>query len=103
MSRKRPARTERRRAERSARELVRDREKLAALSPGGSAERPIAVPSAAVVEIRARAMPCPQCEGRYRIREHRSAGPGVREVSVVCERCHVARVLWFKIVSDEPN
>jgi hypothetical protein len=103
MGRKRPERTERRRAERAARELVRDRERLAALSPGGAAERPIAVPSSAVIEIRVGAMPCPQCEGRYRIRDHRSAGGGVRELDVVCERCHVGRVLWFKIVADEPN
>ena len=103
MRRKRPERTERRKAEREARALVRDRERLAALSPGGSAERPIVVPSSAVIEIRVRAMPCVQCEGHYRIRDHRSAGAGVRDVSVVCERCHVARVLWFKIVSDEPN
>jgi hypothetical protein len=103
MSRKRPERTDRRKAERAARALVRDREKLAALSPGGAAERPIQVPSSAVIEIRIGAMPCPQCEGHYRILDHRSAGAGVRDVSVVCEQCHVGRVLWFKIVADEPN
>ena len=103
MARKRPERTQRRRDERAARELVRDREKLAAMSPGGSAERPISVPSSAVIEIRVGAMPCPQCGGRYKLKEHGSAGAGMRELSVVCQQCHVGRVLWFKIVPDEPN
>jgi hypothetical protein len=107
MARKRPGRTERRRGERAARELarelVRDRERLAAMSPGGAAERPIAVPSSAVIEIRVGGMPCVQCGGHYRVKDHRSAGAGVRELGVVCEQCHVARTLWFKIVPDEPN
>jgi len=96
MARKRPPR-------RTARDLVRDREKLAALSPGGSAERPIPVPTSALIEIRIRSLPCAQCGGPYKIREHRSAGGGLRDVSVVCEQCHVARVLWFRIVADGPN
>ena len=103
MGRKRPERTERRARERAARHLVRDREKLASLLPGGSQERPIEVASSAVIEVRVRAMPCAQCEGTYRIGEHRSAGAGVRAVDVRCERCHAARTLWFRIVSDEPN
>ncbi len=96
MSRKR---TERR----TARQLVRDREKLSAMSPGGSAERPLTVPSAAVVEIRACAKPCAQCEGVYRVLEHRAAGAGLRCVDVQCQRCRVKRTLWFRITSDEPN
>jgi hypothetical protein len=103
MSRKRPERTGRRRAERAARALVRDRERLAVLSPGGAADRPIQVPTSAVIELRIGSMPCPQCAGRLRVLDHRSAGAGVRDVSVVCEQCHVERVLWFRIVSDEPN
>jgi predicted Zn finger-like uncharacterized protein len=106
MSKKRPERPERsaRRArERAAKGLVRDREKLAALSPGGSAERPIEVTSSAVVEIRVRARPCPQCEGDYRILEHRSAGQGMRPVDVRCNVCGTARTLWFRIVEDAPN
>jgi len=82
---------------------VRDREKLAALVPGGSPKRPIAVASAAVVEVRTRALACPQCEGHYRLVEHRSAGDGLRAVDVVCRICHVARTLWFRLTSVEPN
>lgn len=103
MGRKRPERTERRARERAARQLVRDREKLAALVPGGARERPIEVESSAVIEGRARAVPCAQCQGSYRVAEHRSAGDGTRAVDVRCERCGVARTLWFRIVSSEPN
>ena len=88
---------------RAARELVRDREKLASLVPGGSAERPIEIGTSAVIEGRVRALPCAQCEGSYRVTEHRSAGAGLRALDVRCERCGVARTLWFRIVSDEPN
>lgn len=103
MGRKRPERTERRTRERAARQLVRDREKLASLSAGGAAEHAIEVVSSAVIEGRVGAIPCVQCEGRYRILDHRSAGAGVRALDVRCERCGVARTLWFRIVSAEPN
>jgi len=82
---------------------VRDREKLAALSPGGARERPIDVTSAAVIEGRARSLPCPQCAGTYDLRDHRSAGPGLRCVDVVCRQCSAPRTLWFRISVDEPN
>jgi hypothetical protein len=88
------------RSQRSPRELVRDREKLAAATAGGAPERPIGVDSSAVIEGRARAMPCPQCEGELVVRDHRSER-GLRAVDVRCTRCHVARTLWFRI--DEPN
>jgi predicted Zn finger-like uncharacterized protein len=103
MGRKRPERTSRRAQERAARQLVRDREKLAAMVAGGSAERPLAVPSSAVIEGRVRSLPCPQCEGTLRIDDHRSAGSGMRVVDVRCRICGTPRTLWFRIVSDEPN
>lgn len=103
MGKKRPERTARRARERAARQLVRDKEKLAGLVAGGSAERPIEVASAAVVEIRVRGMRCPQCEGDYAIVDHRSAGQGMRPVDVRCNVCGVARTLWFRIVEPEPN
>lgn len=101
--RKRPERTARRAEERDARKRVRDRERLAALTQGGARERPIEVASAAVIEGRTSAMPCPQCEGEYRIREHASAGPALRRVEVTCRQCGTPRELWFRIVVDEPN
>lgn len=102
MGKKRPERTARRADERAARQLVRDREKLALLSPGGSRERPIAVTSSSVVEVRAHAMTCPQCGGEYKIGEHR-VDDGLRVVAVACVMCGTKRELWFRLVSDEPN
>jgi hypothetical protein len=103
MGRKRPERTARREKERAARQLVRDREKLASLVAGGSADRPIEVVSSAVIETRVRSMPCPQCESQLDVVDHRSAGQGMRAVDVKCRICGVPRTLWFRIVSDEPN
>ena len=103
MGKKRPERTARRAAERAAKDLVRDREKLAVLSPGGTRERPMEVGSAAVVEPRINALACPQCEGPYRVLDHRSAASGLREVDVRCTSCGTPRTLWFRLVSNEPN
>lgn len=102
MSGKRP-RTQRRIEARVAQKLVRDREKLFALLPGGSRERPIEVDSASVIEVRVEALPCPQCEGHYRLREHVSIASGLRRVDVTCRQCSASRSLWFRIVSSEPN
>lgn len=103
MGRKRPERTARRARERAARELVRDREALAKLVGGGAPEHPLHVASAAVIEGRAETLPCAQCAGAYRVTDHRSEGAGLRAVDVRCTQCGVARTLWFRITSDEPN
>jgi hypothetical protein len=95
-------RTARRKDERAARQLVRDRERLASLERGGSAERALEVPSAAVIELRARATPCVQCAGEYAIEDHQ-AEHGLRVVAVRCKRCHVARRMWFRIVPAGPS
>jgi hypothetical protein len=96
-------RTEQRERARAMRRLVRDREKLAALSVGGSEERPIPVASAAVVEVRIRHLGCPQCDGEYRIKEHRAPASGIRSVDVTCQLCGVSRTLWFRLISAEAN
>ena len=103
MGKKRPERTERRARERAARDLVKDRERLAKLERGGTQEHPIEVGSAAVVEVRIHGMQCPQCAGHYQIVDHRSAGQGMRPVDVKCNVCGAARTLWFRIVEDQPN
>ena len=102
MKAKRP-RTERRARERKARALVRDREKLAGLSKGGSRERAIEVETSAVIEPRVRAMPCPQCQGAFRIQDHASEGSGIRRVEVICQQCTVRRAIWFRIVDGGAN
>jgi hypothetical protein len=96
-------RTEQRERARAMRKLVRDREKLAALSVGGSEDRPIQVTSASVVEVRVRHLSCPQCEGEYKVKEHRSPASGIRSVDVTCQMCGVSRTLWFRIVSPDAN
>lgn len=96
-------RTEQRERARAMRRLVRDREKLAALSAGGSEDHPIHVTSAAVVEVRIRHLTCPQCEGEYKIKEHRAPASGLRSVDVTCQFCGVSRTLWFRIGSTEAN
>jgi hypothetical protein len=103
MTRKPRDRTERRARERDARRLVRDRERLARLSPGGSADKPIEVDSPAVIEGRVGSLRCPQCDGAYALDDHQSAGPGVRVVSVTCRDCRVSRQLWFRLGSSAPS
>ena len=101
---KKRERTSRRVAERDAKKWVRDREKLAALSPGGSSERPIAVESASVIEVRAHALPCHQCNSEVRVGEHRvDRASKLRVVDITCTRCAAKRALWFRLVSNDPN
>jgi predicted Zn finger-like uncharacterized protein len=103
MGKKRPERTARRKSERDARQLVRDRERLAELEPGGSRERPIEVTSSAVIEPRAQAQHCPQCAGSYRIDDHQAESAALRLIAVTCRQCGVARRLWFRITTSAPN
>ena len=87
----------------SALEREQAREQLAALSPGGSPGRAIAVASAAVIDGRAATMACPQCGGYYRIHDHTRPMPGLRCVDVACRQCSTRRALWFRIEDREPN
>lgn len=103
MAKKRPERTERRARERKVRQLVKVTEKLAGVSAGGSAALAIAVDASPQIEIRVHTMRCPQCNGDYKVLDHRSAGQGVRPVDVQCNLCAIKRTLWFKIVEREPN
>lgn len=100
VKRKRPERTARRVQGRALRRLVRDREKLAGLTKGGDRDHPIVVASSAVIEGRAAAMPCPQCEGEYRIVDHRAEAGGLRPVDVKCRQCGVGRILWFRLAPE---
>lgn len=79
------------------------RERLAALLPGGSRDRPIELGSAAVIEPRVGSMNCPHCGSTYRIDEHERAASGVRRVDVTCRRCAAPRSIWFRLVPVEPN
>jgi len=99
-------RKKRREQERALRKLVRRTEGLAGELPGGSAQRPIDVASASVVEGKARATPCIQCGGDLELRGDRatSTGRGVlREIALVCRLCHAPRTLWFRITPPAVN
>jgi len=98
---KRPERTERRMRERALRGLVRDREKLAALAPGATEGRAIAIDTPAVIESRVRSMRCPQCEGEYAIGDIAAPDAGLRRVDATCRLCHVPRAVWFRL--SAPN
>jgi len=106
MAKKRAARTERRAEERThakaTRQLIRDREKLAVLSEGGTPDRPIEVPSASVIELRVESLPCPQCAGALKITSHKAA-EGVRVLEVRCQQCGVGRKVYVRVAVDAPN
>ena len=101
MARAPRSRTGKRAQERQLRKLVRLKQELAALEPGGSPDRPLAVEVSSVIEGRARAMPCPLCAGSLRIEQHRAEvvdGKSLRQVEVTCLQCGIPRTLWFRIV-----
>jgi len=99
-------RRKRREQERALRKEVRRTEAVAVKLPGGSPDRPIDVAAASVVEGAARATPCIQCGGDLELRGDRatSTARGVlREVALVCRRCHAPRTIWFRIAPPAPN
>ena|SRR5215471_5417667 len=103
MARPRKQRRERERAQRKA---VRAVQRVAASVPGGAPTNPITVDSAAVVETRARRTPCLQCGGDLDLRGDRAASTArgvLRELDVVCRRCHAPRTLWFLIAPRAAN
>src|SRR5262249_50359365 len=102
MSRRTKARprTVQREAERAMRKLADAREKLFRLEPGGSPERPIEVPSASVVESRARALGCARCGGETRLEDHAAVvieAGARRRVRMRCRTCHSAFDVWLAI------
>ena len=100
MSKPKRERTARREAARRAERLGRAREQLFVREPGGAPDRPIEVDSAAVVEIRARSVRCPRCQGEQAVEEHSAVSPGgnrLREVRLGCQQCGARRSLWFRL------
>jgi hypothetical protein len=100
-------RTARRAAEREVVKLVRDRVRLNALDEGGSPDRPIAVPSASVVEVRALEAVCPACDFGgspmgYRIESH-EAVQDQRVLTLACKSCGLKRVLYFRLAARALN
>ncbi len=106
MPKKPRARTARREKERTLDKTVRALEKLTAAAEGGGPARAILVPGAAVVETRARAMPCALCGGALELREHRAefhGGEQLRVAQMACVVCHAKREIWFRIGKPLPS
>lgn len=108
MARKPPsrARTERRAQERALRKAVRQTEKDVQRAPGGAPDHPLVVPSASVVEPRARETRCAQCGGDLELRTHaaeKHAGEMLRVARLVCRVCHAPRTIWFRIEAPLAN
>ena len=101
MSRPPRPRRQQREQQRALRKTVRQLERLAAEMPGGSPERPIDVASASVVETKARAIACVQCEAtelELRGDHATSTARGVlRELAMVCRQCHAPRTVWLRV------
>jgi len=99
------SRTERREAARDAVKLARTRLRLAALEPGGTADNPVEVTSASVIEPHASSMPCASCgELGVRVEEHVARPePRLRVTHVLCPRCGVRREVFFRIGSPLPS
>jgi hypothetical protein len=99
-------RRQQREQERALRKQVRRAEQLAAGLAGGSAEHPIDVTSASVVEQKARGTPCIQCGGELELRGDRASSTArgvLREITLACRLCHAPRTLWYRIAPPSPN
>ncbi|MFO0643375.1 MAG: hypothetical protein U0183_29380 [Polyangiaceae bacterium] len=100
------SRTLRREADRTEKKLLDARMALSRLEPGGSAEHPIEVSTASLVEPTARAMPCPACGGHVRVRDHTAetiAGRRLRVAKVDCARCGTEVSRYFTIAEPRLN
>jgi len=94
------------RARNVKRALVRDREKLFRLEPGGSPTRPLEVSSASLVEPKVAMVRCPNCDASLHAEQHAAVvheGARLRQVLAVCRLCGSGRTLWFRIVPLLPN
>lgn len=100
------ARTLRRSDERFSEKVAQDRIRLARLSQGGSADRPIPVESSSLVELRASALECPRCGGEPRVDEHTAHAVGddvLRAATTRCKQCGFERTVWFRIARRLAN
>jgi len=106
MPKKPRPRTKQREALRAQQKLSDARQRLFALEPGGTPERPLPVLSAAVVEAHAESVPCPRCSARHEVLEHVAVtidGVRLREARLRCRQCGTTRSMWFRIQETGPN
>ena len=80
--------------------LIDDRERLAALEAGGSAERPIELEAASLLVMRAESVTCLRCDGALRYVEDRVVAVWAelsRGATLECRQCGKQREVWFRI------
>jgi ribosomal protein S27AE len=86
--------------------MVRERERLARLEPGGAPDRPIALVSASLVEVRARSMPCPICGSEVRVADHTAEtleGQALRLAHTRCPSCGYEGIVYFALRAPVVN
>ncbi len=96
---KRP-RAERREKARALEKLGRAVDRAAAEQPGGAADRPLRVSTAALADRTAAAQGCPRCKGTVDLAgeavEFRG-GEQLRRFEIVCRRCETRRTVWIAL------
>lgn len=100
------ARAERRALDRDTGKLLRAKEKIFGLEAGGSPERPIELGAASEVEVAARSMRCPRCEGALELLEHLAEtveGRRLRIARVRCKVCGSERRVYFRLEAARLN
>lgn len=103
---KRVAQLARRKLAGQERKLTADLDRLFALGPGGSTQRPITIPTPSLVKPNAEAMPCPLCLGKLRMHEDdvdRNTEALLRVAHCKCEGCGKPRKMWFRIQPPGAN
>jgi hypothetical protein len=96
------ARTLQRELARADAKLVHARSKLLDLEPGGTPSHPLDVGTAALIEPKARSVPCPRCDVPFSLVSHEAHAHGhnrLRETKLRCRVCGLERSLWFRIVA----
>ena len=99
-------RAARRAGDREAAKLTQDLDKLWRFGPGGAPERPIVLESASQVEVTARGIRCPLCQGELRVEDHGAetvAGARLRVARVGCVACGSRRAIWFRLAAEMLN
>jgi hypothetical protein len=101
----RPKRTRRprtleRRQRLTSEKLVHAKSALLDLDWGGSAVRPLDVPTPAVIEPKARNIHCPRCDEPFELVGHEAHADEhgrLREAKLECRFCGIRRSFWFRI------
>lgn len=74
----------------------------AELGAGHDPAEPIVVPSASVIEPAGERIPCPACDGRVRVTDHRAIqvdGQRLRAVDLKCTACSLVVTRHFQLAS----